>query len=45
MVIDEFGEGIPVVCMASDHETGAVIETFYECIKSRVGTLEPLVFV
>lgn len=45
MVIDEFGEGVPVAYMISNHETGAVIETFYDCIKSRVGVLEPLVFV
>ena len=42
MVIDEFGEGIPVAYMVCNRETGAVIETFYECIKSRVGILELL---
>ena len=45
MVIDEFGEGIPVAYMVSNCKTGAVIETFYEYIKSRVGILEPLVFM
>ena len=45
VVINEFGEGIPVAYMISNRETGAVIETFYECIKSKVGILEPPVFM
>ena len=45
MVIDEFGEGIPVAYLISNHETGAVIEAFYEAIKCQVGMIEPLVFM
>ena len=45
MVIDEFGEGVPVAYMISNRETAAVIEAFYESIKSRVGSVEPQVFM
>lgn len=45
MVIDEFGEGVPVAYLLSNHETGAVIEAFFEAIKCRVGMIEPLVFM
>ena len=45
MVIDEFREGVPVAFMVSNHETAAVIEAFDESIKSRVGILEPQVFM
>ena len=45
MVTVEFGEGVPVAYMVSNRETAAVIEAFYESIKSRVGILEPQVFM
>ena len=45
MVIDKSGEGIPIAYMVSNQETGTVIEAFYESIKSRVGSLEPLMFM
>ena len=45
MIIDEFGEVIPVPYMVSNHETGLVLEAVYESIKSKVGTLEPMVFM
>ena len=45
MVIDDFGEGIPVAYLISNHETEAVIGAFYEAIKGRVGVIEPLVFM
>ena len=45
MIIDEFGEGVPVAHMISNSETAAVIEAFYESIKSKVGSLEPQVLM
>ena len=45
MVIDEYGEGIPVAFMLSNRETGAVITAFFESIKSKVGIVEPQVFM
>ena len=45
MIIDEFGEGVPVAYMISNSEVAAVIEAFYESIKSRVGSLELQVFM
>ncbi len=46
MVIDEFGEGIPVAFMISNRETGDVIEAFYTAaIKDRAGALKPAIFM
>lgn len=45
MVIDEYGEGIPVAFMLSNRETGGVIASFFESIKSKVGIVEPQVFM
>lgn len=45
MVVDEFGEGIPVAFMISNHETAVVMEAFFKAIKSRVGIINPHVFM
>ena len=45
MVIDEYGEGIPVAYLLCNRETGDILKMFFSAIKARVGPLEPEVFM
>lgn len=45
MVIDEFGEGIPVAWLISNHENGDVISKFFQSVKEKTGCLEPAWFM
>ena len=45
MVIDEYGEGIPVAFLISNRESSDVISVFFSSIKYRIGQLEPAVFM
>lgn len=45
MVIDEYGEGIPVAYLLSNRETGDVLKVFFSAVKAQVGHLEPEVFM
>ena len=40
LVLDEYGEGIPVGWMISNREDGTVIVEFLKSITNRVGNLE-----
>ena len=40
LVLDEYGEGMPVGWMISNREDGTVIVEFLKSIKNRVGNLE-----
>ena len=45
IVIDEYGEGVPVAWAISNHEHTAVLVQFLEAIKSRTGELHPQIFM
>ena len=45
MVIDEYGEGIPVAYLLCNRVTGDILKMFFSAIKARVGPLEPEVFM
>lgn len=41
LVIDDFGEGVPVAWPISNHEDGMVISEFFSVLKEKTGDLEP----
>ena len=45
MVVDEYGEGIPVAYLLCNRETGEIQKVFFSAIKARIGPLEPEVFM
>ena len=45
LVIDDFGEGVPVAWLISNHEDGNVIGEFFSTLKERTGSLEPKWFM
>ena len=45
MVIDEYGEGVPVAYLLSNRETGDILKKIFNAIFARVGPLQPEVFM
>uniref|UniRef100_A0A6P7FSL1 Uncharacterized protein LOC114332217 n=1 Tax=Diabrotica virgifera virgifera TaxID=50390 RepID=A0A6P7FSL1_DIAVI len=45
MVVDEFDSGVPVSFCFSNRGDTEIFEILFECIKSKVGTLKPEVFM
>lgn len=45
MVVDEYGEGLPVAWCISNKEDQTLLANFYRAIRKRVGALSPLWFM
>ena len=44
LIVDEWGEGVPVAWLVSNHETTAVLVEFLKAVKERCGPITPKVF-
>ena len=45
LIVDEWGEGVPVAWLVSNHETTAVIVEFLRAVQARCGAITPKVFM
>lgn len=45
LIVDEWGEGVPVAWLVSNHETTTVLVEFLRAVKGRCGPITPRVFM